>query len=75
MAVSVNLRGEEAFLLSVTSSFPFGVKVNGVDEHVMACSLCAAANREQPSIAATKSSTVPPAPQEKQWKTLRPRFT
>jgi hypothetical protein len=71
----LNFRGEETFLLSVTSSFPFGVKLNGVDAQVMACSLCAASNKEQPSIAATKSNTVPPAPHAKQWKMLRAEFT
>ncbi len=75
MPVSLKFRGEETFLLSVTSSFPFGVKLTGLDEQVMACSLCAAANKEQPSVAATKSSTVPPAPHAKQWKMLRAEFT
>jgi hypothetical protein len=75
MPVSLKFRGEETFLLSVTSFFPFGVKVDKVDKRAMARSLCAASNKEQPSIAATKSNTVPPAPQEKQWKTLRARFT
>jgi hypothetical protein len=75
MPVSLKFKGEETFLLSVTSSFRCGVEVNGADEPVMNWSLCAASNKEQPSIAATKSNTVPPAPQAKQWKTLRARFT
>ena len=75
MPVSLNFRGEETFLLSVTSSFPFGFKLKGVDDEVVACSLCAASNKEQPSIAATKSKTVPAAPHAKQWKMLHAEFT
>jgi hypothetical protein len=71
----LKFKGEETFLLSVTSSFRFGVEANEVDEPVMDCSLYAASNKEQPSIAATKSNTVPPAPHAKQWKMLRAEFT
>jgi hypothetical protein len=65
MPVNLKFRGEETLLLSVTSSVSFGVEVFGTEEPVIACSFWAASNREQRSIAATKSKTVPPAPQAK----------
>jgi hypothetical protein len=62
----MKFEGEGTLLLFVTSSFPFSVDFHGCDEHVIASGFFAASTREQPSIAATKSNTVPPASHAKQ---------
>jgi hypothetical protein len=71
----VKVSGKETFLLFVTSSFSFGDGLDRLDEAAIVRGVWAASYNEQRSIAATRSRTVPPAPQAKQWKTWRARFT
>jgi hypothetical protein len=69
MPVRVKFKAGDTLLLFVTSSFRFEADLVRSGEHgerVNSCILRAASNKEQPSIAATKSNTVPPASHEKQ---------